>query len=136
MNGTERMKQITIVAESSAGLLTRVSEILAERGINIETLDAETVEDYGVVILTVDRYDEALAALRDAGVHAVSEDAIIIRITDEPGALARIARRFHDAGIPLRSVRIVRRNAGSGLVALSTERTEQALDLVRDELVS
>jgi len=33
-------------------------------------------------------------------------------------------------------VRIVRRNAGSGLVALSTERTEQALDLVRDELVS
>ena len=88
------------------------------------------------VILTVDRYDEALAALRDAGVHAVSEDAIIIRIIDEPGALARIARRFHDAGIPLRSVRIIRRNAGSGLVALSTERTEQALDLVRDELVS
>ncbi len=88
------------------------------------------------MILTVDRYDEALAALRDAGVHAVSEDAIIIRIADEPGALARISRRFHDAGIRLRSVRIIRRNAGSGLVALSTERTERALDLVRDELVS
>ena len=122
MNGTEHMKQITIIAESSAGLLTRVSEILAERGINIETLDAETVEDYGVVILTVDRYDEALAALRDAGVHAVSEDAIIIRITDEPGAVAKIARRFHDAGIPLRSVRIIRRHEGYGLGAAHPER--------------
>ena len=130
------MKQITIVAESDPGLLARVSEILAARGINIETLDAETVQDYGVVILTVDRYDEALAALRDAGLHAVSEDAIIIRIEDEPGALARISRRFHDAGIRLRSVRIIRRSAGSGLVALSTERTERALDLVRDVLIS
>ena len=130
------MKQITIVTERSPGLLARVSEILASRGINIETLDAETVQDHGVVILTVDRYDQALVALRDAGVPAVSEDAIIIRIADEPGALARISRRFHDAGIRLRSVRIIRRSAGSGLVALSTERTERALDLVRDVLIS
>ncbi|MCH7890811.1 MAG: ACT domain-containing protein [Gemmatimonadetes bacterium] len=122
------MKQITVVAESSPGLLAQVSEILAERGINIETLNAETVQDYGVVIFTVDRYDEALVALRDAGVPAVSEDAIIIRIADEPGALARISRRFHDAEIRLRSVRIIRRDAGHGLVALSTERTERALD--------
>ncbi len=130
------MKQITIVAESAPGLLAQVSEILAARGINIETLHAETVQDYGVVILTVDRYDEALAALRDAGLHAVSEDAIIIRIVDEPGALARISRRFHDAEIRLRSVRIIRRSSGSGLVALSTERTERALELVKDVLVS
>ncbi len=130
------MKQITIVAESAPGLLAQVSEILAARGINIETLNAETVQDYGVVILTVDRYDEALAALRDAGLHAVSEDAIIIRIEDEPGALARISQRFHDAQIRLRSVRIIRRSAGHGLVALSTDRTEEALDLVRDVLIS
>ncbi len=130
------MKQITIVAESSAGLLTRVSEILAERGINIETLDAETVQEHGIVILTVDRYDEALVALRDAGIPAVSEDAILIRITDAPGALARIARRFHDAGIPLRSVPFIRRNAGSGLVSLYTVRTELAVDLVRVVLIS
>ncbi|MCH7934584.1 MAG: ACT domain-containing protein [Gemmatimonadetes bacterium] len=130
------MKQITVVTESSPGLLAQVSEILAERGINIETLNAETVQDYGVVIFTVDRYDEALVALRDAGVPAVSEDAIIIRIADEPGALARISRRFHDAEIRLRSVRIIRRDAGHGLVALSTERTERALELVKDVLIS
>ena len=130
------MKQITVVTESSPGLLAQVSEILAERGINIETLNAETVQDYGVVIFTVDRYDEALVALRDAGVPALSEDAIIIRIADEPGALARISRRFHDAEIRLRSVRIIRRDAGHGLVALSTERTERALDLVKDVLIS
>ncbi len=126
------MKQITIVGEDDPGLLARVSEILAERDINIETLHAETVQDHGIVILTVDRYDEALAALRDAGVDAVSEDAIVIRIEDEPGALARISMRFHEAKIRVRSVRIIRR----GVVALSTERTERALDLVKDVLIS
>ena len=130
------MKQITIVAESAPGLLARVSEILADRGINIETLDAETIQDHGIVILTVDRYDEALVALRDAGVHAVSEDAIIIRIADEPGALAKISLRFHEAKIRVRSVRIISRGEGYGLVALSTERTEQALELVKDVLIS
>ena len=130
------MKQITVVGESDPGLLARVSETLAARGINIETLDSQTVEDHGVVIFTVDQYDEALAALRDAGIPAVSEDAIIIRIVDEPGALAKISQRFHDAEIRVRSVRIIRRGSGSGLVALSTERTEQALDLVRDVLIS
>ena len=66
----------------------------------------------------------------------MSEDAIIIRIADEPGALAKISKRFHDAEIRLRSVRIIRRGSGCGLVALSTERSEQALDLVRDVLIS
>jgi hypothetical protein len=130
------MKQITVVAESDPGLLARVSEILATRGINIETFDAEWVQDHGIVILTVDRYDEALAALRDAGVPALSEDAIVIRIVDEPGALARVSQRFLEAEIRLRSVRIIRRGSGYGLVALSTERTERALDLVRDVLIS
>ena len=130
------MRQITIVTEHSAGILARISEVLAGRGINIETLDAETIDEHGVAILTVDRYDEALAALRDAGLPAVSEDAIVIRIADEPGALARISRRFDDASIRLRSVRIIGRGKGYGLVALSTERTERALELVRDELIS
>ena len=130
------MKQITVVTESDPGLLARVSEILAAREINIETLDAETVQDHGIVILTVDRYDEALVALRDAGVQAVSEDAIIIRIADEPGAFAKISLRFHEAEIRVRSVRIIRRNEGYGLVALSTERTERALELVKDVLIS
>ena len=130
------MKQITIVGENDPGLLARVSEMLAALGVNIETLDAQTVDGHGVLIFTVDRYDEALVALRDAGSPAVSEDAIIIRIADEPGALAKISRRFQEAGIRLRSVRIIRRREGYGLVALSTERTERALDLVRDVLIS
>ena len=132
------MRQITIVTEPREGLVADISDLLGSRGINIDSLVApETPGQYGAIVLTVDQYDEALAALRDAGYPAVSEDAIVVRIPDEPGALAKISRRFSDAHIVLRSVRIICREPnGFGLVAISTERTKEALDLVSDVLIS
>lgn len=129
------MKEIVIVTKNRAGLVADISEVLAARGINIETLDAEELHDMAVVELTVDRYDVALQALRDAGFEAITEDAIVVRLPDEPGALAKVARKFKEANIDLRSVRILGRQQGSALVALATERTDEARALVKDHLV-
>ncbi len=130
------MKQITIVTESRRGLTADIAGLLAEEGINIETLDAEEGEGADVVTLTVDRYNRALAALRDGGYPAVTEDAMLVRIEDEPGALAKVAVRFKEADIPVRSIRIIRRRNGFGIVAISTERTEAAKELVRESLIA
>jgi hypothetical protein len=129
------MKEIVIVTQNRPGLLADIAETLARRNINIETFDAEEVHDAAVIELTVDRYDEALQSLRDAGFDAVTEDAILIQLKDEPGALARVARRFKDANIDLRSVRIVRRLKDSAIVAVATARTEEAKALVKEYLV-
>lgn len=129
------MKEIVIITQNRAGLVADISDALAARGINIETLDAEDAHDLAVVSLTVDRYDEALGALRDAGFDAVTEDALVIRLPDEPGALAKVARRFKDADVDLRSLRIIQRQQGFALVALAAERTEQARALVKDYLL-
>ena len=129
------MREIVIITQNRAGLVADISDALAAKGINIETLDAEDAHDLGVVALTVDRYDDALGALRDAGFDAVTEDALVIRLPDEPGALAKVARRFKDADIDLRSLRIIQRQQGFALVALAAERTEQARALVKDYLI-
>ena len=129
------MKEIVIITQNRAGLVADISDALAAKGINIETLDAEDAHDLAVVALTVDRYDEALGALRDAGFDAVTEDALVIRLPDEPGALAKVARRFKDADVDLRSLRIIQRQQGFALVALAAERTEQARALVKDYLL-
>lgn len=130
------MKQITIVTANTPGLVAEVSRVLAERSINIDTIDAEVAGEHAVIILVVDRYDSALATLRDAGFPAVSEDAIVVRIRDEPGALAKIAQRLRDARIELRSLRILKRAGGWGLVALSTDARDEAREVVKDILVS
>jgi hypothetical protein len=130
------MKQITIVCQERTGLVAEITAALGSAGINIETIDAEAAGGMGVVILTVDKYDDALRALHLANFHPVTEDAILVRLSDEPGALAAITKRFKDAKISLRSVRFIQRNEGSAIVAIGVERTEEAMALVRDVLIA
>ncbi|MBN2216656.1 MAG: ACT domain-containing protein [Pirellulales bacterium] len=130
------MKQIIIISEDRAGVVAEISEAMAAAGVNIETMSAETIAGSGVTILTVDKYDEALRALAQTPFHAISEDAIVVQLDDRPGELARITRRLKEAQINLRSIRIIRREGGKSIVAIATERTDQAMALLRDVLVS
>lgn len=130
------MKQITIVTPDRPGLVADISEALAAAGVNIDSVVAEQVGVMAAIILTVDQYDAALRALARIPLAAVTEDAILVNIDDRPGALAAIARRFKDAGINLRSIRIISRDSGRAVVAVSTERTAEALELVRDVLIA
>lgn len=129
------MKRITIISDNRAGVMAEITEALAEAGVNIETLDAETFGSTGVTLLTVDRYDEALQALARTPHHAISEDAIVVQLDDKPGELARIMKRFKEASINLRSIHIIRRDAVKTIVAISTRQIEEATELVKDVIV-
>ena len=130
------MKQITIVTKGRAGLAADITAVLGENDINIESLDAEEVVGMGVVTLTVDHYNRALQVLRDGGWNAVSEDAMLVRVRDEPGALARVAKRFLDAGVTVHSIRIVQRGGDWGVIAVSADPIEDARALVKDNLLT
>ena len=130
------MKHIAVLLDAQSRTVADLAQALADRGVNIEDIDVEESDQTGVANLTVDHYDEALLALRDAGFRAVSEDALVIRLKDEPGALAKVAVRFKAAGIGIRSMHILGRAGASALVTIVAERPEEAKQLVRDFLVS
>lgn len=129
------MKQITVVVSNAPGQLADVTQVLAAHDVNIEEINAERMDELGVITMAVDRYDDALRALSEAGYQAISQDALVIRIEDRPGALARIATRFKEAGINLRSMHIIHREDGASLVSIVTADNPRAEPLVRDVLV-
>ncbi len=125
------MKQITIVARNRAGLLAEITEKLAQAQVNIETLDVESLDTQGIMVLTVDHYDAALEALREmSDIQAYTEDVLVVRLRDEPGALARLSRRLSDAGIAIKSLRIIKHLDGHSLVAVCTDRQSEAAQLL------
>ena len=131
------MKQLSLITQSKIGLIAEITEALAAENINIENIDAKSFEDKAVIVMSVDNYELAMEILeRFENFQIVAEDVILIKLQNEPGALAKIARRFTDAKISLRSISFVHRNQEAGLVAISTERSAAALELVKDELVS
>lgn len=130
------MKQITIITKDRPGLMADISDVLQAAGVNIESLAAEQIGKSAAIIMTVDNYDGALRALAGTSFKAVTEDAILVKLDDRPGALATIAHRFKDAKINLRSIRILSRDGGKAIVAISADRTKEAMDLVKDVLIS
>lgn len=132
------MKIITIFAQKQDSLVANVSRVLGDADINLEGLEAYTIKDLNIVTLTVDDYDKALAVLRDAKYDAVSDDAVVVCIRDEPGSLARITERLCQSGIVFRSIRILQRQHGLAMVAIAVavdQRTE-AIESIRGLLVS
>ncbi len=129
------MKQLTVLVPNELGIAARLTTCLAERGINIEEIDVESVADHGIVVLSVDRYDEALRALSDKGFRVITQDTLLVRLEDKPGALAAVALRLRDAGLDLRSMHILRREASSTTASLVCSDNAMAAEVLRDVLV-
>jgi hypothetical protein len=130
------MKQITIVAPRQDGLVAKITEVLGKAGINILELDASDVKDLDMVVLTVDQYDETLRHLRDAGFDAVTEDASVVKIPDKPGSLAKLTQRLYEGGVRISSVRILQRQSGIGIIAISMDQPDKGLTLIKDLILS
>ena len=130
------MKQITLLTRKDPTEFARVATLLGEAGVNIEDVDAENVEETGIIVLSVDRYDDALRVFADHGLRAITQDTLIIRLEDKPGALATVARKLRDAEVDVRSMHILRRDASESLVSLVASDNAKARHLLGDLLVT
>ena len=130
------MKQITVLTKKTPDELARVATILGDAGVNIEEMDAERLEDTGIIVLFVDRYDDALRALAANGLRAITQDALVIRIDDKPGALAVVAKKLRDANVDVRSIHILRRDATTSLVTLVATDQAKAKSVLADVVVT
>jgi hypothetical protein len=129
------MKQLTVLVPNQPGQFARITEVLAANGVNVEDFDVESHGEDGLICLTVDKYDDALRALRDAGLKAVTQDTLLIRLEDKPGALAVIAARLKDAGLDLRSMHIVRRVGNVSIASLVANDNVKAAGVLSDVLI-
>lgn len=130
------MKQITLLTRKDPSELTRVATLLGEAGVNIEDVDADNVQETGIIVLSVDRYDDALRVFAANGLRAITQDALVIRLEDKPGALAAIARKLRDSQVDVRSMHILRRDASESLVSLVASDNAKARELLANVLVT
>lgn len=130
MNQPNLVNRIVIMADNEVGVIADITAALANEGINLETINAETAGGHGAVILTVDQYDHALYVLNQAGFKAVGDDALVVRLPDEPGALANIAGSLKDADVNIESMHILSRQAGYAMIALKTDNRPRAIEAI------
>ena len=116
----DRLDRIVILANNQVGVIADITKILADAGINLESINTEATEEQGALILTTDNTDHALYVLNQAGYKAVGDEVLVIRLRDEPGALAKVAESLKQASVNIQSMHILNRNAGHAMIALTT----------------
>lgn len=98
------VRQLSVFIANEAGRVSEVTGLLGEKGVNIRGFSVSDTADYGILRLVVDRPDDALAALKEAG-FTVREDAVIcINLPDRPGGLAGVLRIVSEAGVNIEYV--------------------------------
>ncbi len=127
------MERIIVMAKSEVGVIADITAALAQAHINILSLNTENTGETGLVILTAEDNDAALSALMEAGFRAVIDDVLVFRLRDEPGALAKVAERFKDAGVNIQSLHILDRHGDYVTFALSSDDRGKAESLVGPE---
>lgn len=133
MNQVNPLNRIIVMAPDGVGVIANISEALAAEGINLESINAQVVGEEVTIILTTDRYDRALYVLNQAGFKAVSDDALVLRLPDEPGALAKVAGDLKEAGVNIESMHILSRQTGYAMIALKTDNRSDAVAAIGSE---
>jgi hypothetical protein len=126
------VQRITVVSHNRPGVLAEVTELLASTGISISSIVAEAYGTDGVIHIDLDPQDvdAALAALTAGGYHAVTEDVLLARIKDRPGALAELSRRLLEANLDVRGLNMVQRDDGWAVVAIASSDNARAREVL------
>ena len=126
------MQRIVIMAENRIGTVARIAGTLAEGGVNLNSIATENEGQHGVVIITTDRTDHALAILNQAGFKAVADEAVLVQLADQAGALANLAGELKDAGLSIRTFHIIERRDDYATAAITTDDQEKAKTALAD----
>jgi len=92
-------KQLAIFLENRPGALAAMCETLAEADINLLALTVSDTVDHAVVRIVTDKPDEAMHLLGEAGMLVVESDVLVVEVSNEPGTLARVARKLAEHSI-------------------------------------
>jgi hypothetical protein len=94
-----KVHQISVFLENKPGQLTERCRMLAEAGINIQTLSVADADQFGILRMIVSDWEKAVCLLKEAGCVVNVTEVLAVEVPDQPGGLVRILDIFEGGEI-------------------------------------
>ncbi len=128
-----QVRQISVFLENRAGRLQEITKIIADADINIRALALADTSDFGILRLIVNKPDETVKILRDAGFTIRENTVIACAVQDQPGGLNKILRVLSDVNINVEYMYgFVEKDADKAVMVIRVEDTEKAISILLD----
>lgn len=125
------LKQVSLFTENKEGGLYQITSVLAKSNINIYTMLANDSAEFGIIRLIVDKPEETIKVLREAGYQCREDKVIAVAMEDTPGCLDKILSSIHGANIDISYLYIsFERSTGKPVVVFKTNEPETATFLM------
>ena len=116
--------------QDKPGELARVTEAIAQKGINITGFTGATAGGHGAVMLVTNDEEGTRRALADAGCTVRESELVTASLEHRPGSLAATARKLADAGINISGAMPVGMSEGKVSIAFATDQPAKARELI------
>ncbi len=124
------VKQISVFIENKKGRVAALTKLLGDNGIDFVALSIADTTDFGILRCIVNKTDEAVKLLRDAGYTASTTDVLAVEVPDRPGGLAEVLGLLDAANISVEYLYSFVRKAGDkALILFRVEDTKSAIDV-------
>lgn len=128
-----QIKQLSVFLENKPGRLADITELLAESHIDIRAISVADTSDFGILRIIVDKPDEAVAILKEAGMTVSLSKVIAVGIGDITGEFAKSIRILADSGISVEYVyAFVSRDKGRAYVIIRADDTKRAAEVLAE----
>ncbi|MFI3324564.1 MAG: ACT domain-containing protein [Clostridia bacterium] len=128
-----QIKQLSIFIENKPGRLADITEVLAENKIDMRAISVADTSDFGILRVIVDKPDEAVIALKKAGMTVSLSKVLAVQIGDELGALSKVIRTLSDNCVTIEYVyAFMSRDKGKAYVIIRADNGEKAAQILVD----
>jgi hypothetical protein len=124
------MNLISVITTNRTGAVAEITQLLSDHCIDIQAINAQVLGGDGVVQISTKDDQQALELLIASGFQTLTSDLLLIRIEDQPGALAKVSSKLAEQQINIHSMTMIQRQQGYNLVALSTDNNAAASEIV------
>ena len=122
------VKQINVFLENQMGRLAEVTKTLGKAKIDIRALYVADNTDYGILRMILDKPDEAVAVLKEAGFTVSCTPVIAIAISDQPGTLDDALAKLSETGVSMEYIyAYVGRSSSDAVVVIRVQEPDTVL---------
>ncbi len=130
------IKQLSVSLDNIPGVLSRLSEILGNEGVNIRAISVADTTDISTVRLVVDEPTKAINILKSNGYSVKETDVLAVETPDHPGGLNAVLKPLKDNNINVHYLYpYLGRVSEQAIVILGVDKMEEAEKVLRDNWV-
>jgi len=97
--------EISCYLDNKPGILAKLTDLLAQGGVNIKGLQAYEGSLQSMIMLVVDQTELAEKIMRDMGITMISQtDILEVDVPNRVGGLADVSRLFGEHGVNIKTL--------------------------------